>query len=64
MMEWLECFLKSKNYLELYALTVAILSWTHKFRNRPITIFCYNLSVVYMVNNFEMQKLYGINKIY
>ena len=38
-------------YLELYALTVGALSWLHKFKNRKVTVFCDNQSVVHMVNN-------------
>ena len=54
-LQWDEDFITKKkpsiNYLELYAITIGILSWTHQFKNRPITIFCDNMSVVYMVNN-------------
>ena len=53
--QWDEEFIKlckpSINYLELYAMTVAILSWIHKFQNKRIFIFCDNMSVVQMVNN-------------
>ena len=52
--QWNEKFIKkyhpSINYLELYALTVAIFNWIHKFKNQRIYIFCDNMSVVQMVN--------------
>ena len=37
-------------YLELYAVTVAVLNWIHKFRNRKIALFCDNMSAVMMIN--------------
>ena len=52
---WEENFLlmadPSIAYLELYALTVAVLLWLHRFQNRRIFIFCDNMSVVHMINN-------------
>ena len=53
---WDKGFIKqhkpSIEFLELYALTVAILTWGDlpKLRNRKIIIFCDNESVLYMVN--------------
>ena len=51
---WNERFINkyksSINYLELYALTIAIYLWSYKFMNQNITIFCDNMSVVQMVN--------------
>ena len=41
----------SINFLELYALTIAVVAWLYKFSNKPITIYCDNMSVVHMVNN-------------
>ena len=41
----------SINYLELYAVTCAILLWTEQYKNRSILIHCDNMSVVNMVNN-------------
>ena len=43
----------SIEYLELYALVAAVLTWsdTQWMSNRRVTIFCDNESVVYMVNN-------------
>ena len=53
--QWDEDFIKqckpSINYLELYAMTVAIMNWIHKYQNQRIYIFCDNMSVVQMVNN-------------
>ena len=40
----------SIEYLELFALTVAIDLWGHYFENKRVTIFCDNSSVVHMVN--------------
>ena len=39
------------NYLELFAVAVAIYNWIAKYRNRHIIIFCDNMSVVQMLNN-------------
>ena len=54
-MQWDEDFIRkfrpSINYLELYAVTIAIFNWLEKFRNKRITIFCDNMSVVNMLNN-------------
>ena len=54
--EWSEETLKlnpSINYLELYALTAAILLWgeEQEIKNRRVIVFCDNQSVIYMVNN-------------
>ena len=53
--QWDEDFINqckpSINYLELYAMTVAIMNWIHKYKNKRIYIFCDNMSVVQMVNN-------------
>ena len=53
-LEWPEEFLTmaqpSINYLELYALTLGILTWGHWHKNRNIVIFCDNQSVIQMVN--------------
>ena len=47
-------FLKDKpsiEYMELFALCAAIFTWEEMLRNRRMTIFCNNQSVVEMVNN-------------
>ena len=53
-MQWEEKFMKkhspSINYLELYAVAVAIYSWIYKYKNMNIVIFCDNMSVVHMIN--------------
>ena len=53
-LQWNEKIIKqlkpSINYLELYALTIAVINWIHKFKNQRIYIFCDNMSVVQMVN--------------
>ena len=41
----------SINYLELYAVAVAVVSWAHHFKNQKIALFCDNMSVVSMINN-------------
>ena len=52
--QWDEKFIKevkpSINNLELYAVTVGITSWIHKYKNQRIFIFCDNMSVVQMIN--------------
>ena len=54
-LQWEEKTLKkfnlSINYLELFAVAVAIFNWIGKYRNRHIIIFCDNMSVVQMLNN-------------
>ena len=54
-LQWDEQFMKtanpSINYLELYGVTVAVLLWIHKYKNKFITLFCDNMSVVQMINN-------------
>ena len=41
----------SIEYLELYTLTVGVVSWLWKFPNMRIALFCDNQAVVNMVNN-------------
>ena len=41
----------SIEYLELYAVTVAVLNWLKLFENRKIVLFCDNEAVVNMINN-------------
>ena len=40
----------SIEYLELFAVTAAVLAWIDGFRNRRIILFCVNKSVVDMIN--------------
>ena len=40
----------SIEYLELYAVTAAVLLWINQFRNKRIILFCDNESVVNMIN--------------
>ena len=55
MLKWDEQFINendpSINYLELYAVTVAIMAWIRKFEGRKIALFCDNMSVVHMLNS-------------
>ena len=41
----------SIKYLELFAVSVAVLNWIRSFSNRRIVLFCDNESVVHMINN-------------
>ena len=43
----------SINYMELYALCVSVLNWLHLVKNKRVTLFCDNMSVVQMVNKFS-----------
>ena len=40
----------SIEFLELYGVTMSILLWIHKYKNKRICLFCDNLGVVYMLN--------------
>ena len=40
----------SIEYLELFTVTAAVLSWIHQFKNKRIILFCDNKSVVDMIN--------------
>ena len=54
-LQWDEEFMvnynPSINYLELYAVTAAVLLWIKNYKNKYITLFCDNMSVVQMINN-------------
>ena len=41
----------SIEYLELYALTAALITWADSIQNQRIVLFCDNMSVVNMINN-------------
>ena len=43
----------SIEYLELFALTTALLTWLNRFQNRRIYVFCDNMSVVHMINSMS-----------
>ena len=54
--QWEKGYIKQPNgptidYLELYALTAALLTWQTELQNRRITIFCDNMGVVGMINS-------------
>ena len=49
--DFMEEFNPSINYLELYAVTVAVILWLDRFADRKIAIFCDNTSVIHMINN-------------
>ena len=52
---WNKEFLKKEKpsieYLELYAVTIGVINWIHRFKNRRISLFCDNISTVWMINN-------------
>ena len=53
--KWEKAFIQeckpSIEYLQLYGMTAALLTWGRYLRNRRVTIFCNNTAVVDMVNN-------------
>ena len=49
--DYVKTFEPSIEYLELLALTAALLTWSQQLKDQCITIFCDNMSVVQMVNN-------------
>ena len=48
--EFLRKFKPSIEYLELFAVTAAVLAWIDRFRNKRIILFCDNKSIVDMIN--------------
>ena len=54
MIQWDPVFMEqhqpSIEYLELYAVVVAVVNWIYRFKNQRIILFCDNISVVYMIN--------------
>ena len=48
--EWMAIEKPSIEYLELYAVTVAVLTWIKNFKNSPIMLHCDNDSVCKMIN--------------
>ena len=55
MIQWNRSFILENNpsitYLELYAVTVAVVNWIHRYQNKRIILFCDNLAAVHMINN-------------
>ena len=49
--QFIEQYQPSIEYLELFALTAGILTWSKYLKNCRIIIFCDNEAVVHMVNN-------------
>ena len=47
---FIELMRPSIEYLELCALTVAVLLWAAKLQNKRVIVFCDNKSVVEMIN--------------
>ena len=54
-LQWEEDYITDLNpsisYLELYALTIGVILYIHKFQNKRVTISCDNMAVVYMINS-------------
>ena len=54
-MQWDRTFMERNDpnieFLELYAVTAAILTWIHHFKNCRVYLFCNNMSVAHMLNN-------------
>ena len=48
--EFMEKAEPSIEYLELFGVTIVVLNWIHRFRNKRIFLFCDNESVVHMIN--------------
>ena len=63
--QWEEGFIAEEDpsieFLELYALWAAVLTWSTKLQNVRILINCDNISVVYMVNNMTSGCKYCMN---
>ena len=59
-MKWNKGFIASKkpsiDYLELYALTAAIITWVPNYKNRFLRLYCDNNAVCGMVNKSSMGK--------
>ena len=55
--QWTKSFIErcepSIEYLELFAVTVAVKLWIKKLANKKIYLFCDNQSVVHMINNLS-----------
>ena len=53
--QWCLEFMKSAEpsieYLELYAVMIAVKLWLKKFKNKRIILFCDNEAVVHMIND-------------
>ena len=53
--KWDALFVKNNrisiDYLELFAVTAAVITWIHRFKNKHIYLFCDNQEVVHMINN-------------
>ena len=65
--KWNQLFMTEKDpsieFLELFALTVAVLAWSKELKNNHLIIFCDNQSVVSMVNNTSSSCKNGMTLI-
>ena len=50
---YIKSFDPSIEYLELFAVVCAVVTWIHRFRNKRVILFCDNKSVVGMVNKMS-----------
>ena len=50
---YIKCFRPSIEYLELYAVVAAVLTWGQFLQNRRMILFCDNSAVVGMLNNMS-----------
>ena len=48
---WFEKVNLSIAFLELYAVTAAVITWIHQFKNKRVDLFCDNEGVVQMINS-------------
>ena len=52
--KWNSSFIKEEDpsieFLELYAVTVGVLLWIDRFKDKSIVLFCDNISTVHMIN--------------
>ena len=53
----------SIEFLELYAVVVAVKLWISRFQNRRIILFCDNMSVVFMINRNSSKCKHCMNLI-
>ena len=53
--QWPQLFIEQQDpiieFLELYALVTGLLTWQDSLVNVRVTVFCYNIAAIHMVNN-------------
>ena len=64
---WDKCIITKFNpsikFLELYALTAAVLQWIYRFKNNRVILFCDNISVMQMINKATSSCKHCMNLI-